>query len=224
MDVSSFLGGNFLTHLDLPAPVQTWTIAKVEQQMVGQGANAEEKICVRFSEFPSKPLSLNKVNLRRIVRLYTTDATQWIGKQVLIYRSQTTYASDMVLCVRVNTPGVVPPLNERQLPEPILEKNGLPFVPQQSTTAQVPIQPVAAPQDPAAIPQPSVQPVAPPMPPVAAAPQPGPAVQPTPAAGTEAAPAQSSVAPPQRQASQQPVAAAPQPSPWDQSDNSPPSA
>ena len=79
MDVSSFMGGNFLTHVDLPIAIQTWTIAKVDQQMVGQGAQAEEKICVTFSEFRSKPLSMNKTNLKRIVRIYTTDATEWIG-------------------------------------------------------------------------------------------------------------------------------------------------
>ena len=197
--------------------MQTWTIAKVDQQMVGQGAQAEEKICVTFSEFRSKPLSMNKTNLKRIVRIYTTDATEWIGRQVLIYRSQTTYGSEMVLCVRLNTPGIVPPLNENRLPEPILEKNGLPFVPQRSATAQVPVQPVTAPQNPPASPQPPAQPVAPPMQePVASAPQPVPVVQPTPATGTQAEPGQTPVAPPHPQASQQPVASATQPSPWDQ--------
>ena len=62
MDVSSFLGGNFLTHVDLPLPYQVWTIGKADQQLVG----TDQKICLTFAEFPAKSLGLNKTNLRRV--------------------------------------------------------------------------------------------------------------------------------------------------------------
>ena len=47
MDVSSFLGGSWLTHQDLPAQSQQWTIREVSQQLVG-GQDLE--ICVKFDQ------------------------------------------------------------------------------------------------------------------------------------------------------------------------------
>lgn len=108
MDVSSFMGGNFLTHLDLPQPNQVWSIGTVDQQLVGQGKTAEQKICITFGEH-HKPLAMNKTNLKRIAALYSTDANAWIGKQLLVYRSRTTFGNETVLCVRVCGPTQAPP-------------------------------------------------------------------------------------------------------------------
>ena len=59
MDVSSFMGGRFLTHLDLPAQTQVWTIKDVKQRLVG----ADQKVCIWFHQH-AKPLGLNKTNLK----------------------------------------------------------------------------------------------------------------------------------------------------------------
>ncbi len=40
MDISTFLGGQFLTHLDLAAPSQNCTIRDVKQQLVGIDGDA----------------------------------------------------------------------------------------------------------------------------------------------------------------------------------------
>ena len=109
MDVSSFLAGKFLTHLDLPQPFQVWTIGKVDRQMVGRGKDAEEMVCVVFAEFPAKPLATNKTNLKRLVKLYSIDAAQWTGKQVLVYRTTTSYGDETMLCVRLCGPQQAPP-------------------------------------------------------------------------------------------------------------------
>ena len=101
MDVSQFLGGSLMTHTDLPQPYQVGTITKVEQRLVGQGQQAETKICCTFQELPQKALGLNKTNLRRIAELYGTDASQWQGKQLLVYRSATEFQGQRKLCVRV---------------------------------------------------------------------------------------------------------------------------
>ena len=149
MDVSGFLGGNFLTHLDLPQPYQVWTIAKIDQQLVGQGQTAEQKICVTFSEH-NKPLAMNKTNLKRTALLYSTNANAWGGKQVLVYRSSTTYGNDTVLCIRVCGP-TQPPL------DPICDAQGIAVLFQavaQPTTSPAPQSP------PAPISPPAAQPVA----------------------------------------------------------------
>ena len=147
MDVSSFLGGNFLSQVDLQQPVQLWTIGKVDQQLVGQGQTADQRVCVTFAEFPSKPLALNKTNLKRVAELYTVDANAWIGRQVQVYRTTTDFAGRTTLCVRVCGPTQAPP-------EPLCDQQGnaVPFQPQQvmatspvDVSAQMPAQPVAVP-------------------------------------------------------------------------------
>ena len=127
MDVSSFLGGNFLTHLDLPAPWLTWTVSQVQQQLVG----TDQKICLIFAEFPAKPLACNKTNLARAAELYSTNANAWTGRPLLVYRSTTTFQGTSRLCVRVCGPQQAPP-------DPICDQQGnaVPYQPQ-------PLQPMA---------------------------------------------------------------------------------
>ena len=148
MNVSSFLSGNFLTHLDLPLPLQTWKISKADQQLVGQ----DQKICISFAEFPAKALGLNKTNLRRIADLYGLDAAAWPEKQLQVYRSTTTYGGKVMQCVRVCGPQQAPP-------DAICDAQGN-FIPPTAPApaSQAVVQhPVAAPQQQAATVQ---QPVA----------------------------------------------------------------
>jgi len=167
MDVSSFMGGNFFSQVDLASPVQVMTINKVDQQLVGQGPQAEQKICVSFNE-SAKPLALNKTNLKRVAALYSTDANQWPGKQLLVYRSSTTFSGQPKLCVRICGAQQTPP-------DPICDQQGNAVAFQPQAVAPAPV-PQAAPQ-PIAVPQ-------------AAAPLQAPVAQPQQASPWQGAPAQ----------------------------------
>lgn len=148
MNISSFLSGKYLTQVDLPQPSQVWTIAEANQQLVGN----DQKVCISFVEFPAKPLGLNKTNLRRIADLYGLDASSWSGKQLQVYRSQTTYSGKLMLCVRVCGPQEPPP-------ESVCDDQGNPVPP-------APVASMPARQQVNASPQPSAaaQPVAAPKP------------------------------------------------------------
>ena len=160
MNVSSFLSGNYLTHLDLPLPLQTWTISKADQQLVG----TDQKICISFAEFPAKAIGLNKTNLKRIASLYGLDASAWVGQQLLVYRSTTAYGGQLTQCVRVVGPQQQP-LDDNDMPtqavalqsaapaaQPAVQQPVVAPVQQQAVPAQQ--QPVAAPQQqPVAAPQ-----------------------------------------------------------------------
>jgi len=212
MNVSSFLSGNFLTHVDLPQSSQCWTISKTGQQLVG----TDQKIVITFAEFPAKPLGLNKTNLGRIAKLNGFEADAWAGKQLQVYRSRTTYSGKVMPCVRVCSPQQLPP-------EGVCDANGNPVGPQPAPQTPpyavlnpVGIGPVEAPPQPApqpqAVPEQAQQPVAP-----------APGQQPV-ALQPVVAPAQP-VAVPQPE----PPVAAPQPTPWEADQatlqqNSPPSA
>lgn len=132
MDVTAFLAGNFLTHVDLPAPSQVWTIRDVKQQLVG----TDQKICIHFAEH-QKPLGLNKTNLRTIADGYTIRSEGWIGKQLELFKDRTQFQGRVVDCIRVRIP------SGPQQPAPPAQQQ-----------AQQP-QPVAPPQQPAAAPAPA---------------------------------------------------------------------
>jgi hypothetical protein len=205
MDVSSYLGGSFCTHLDLPAPIQVWTIGKVDAQLVGQGQTADQKICLTFNELPSKPLALNKTNLKRVAELYSTNGGAWAGRQLQVYRSTAVFQGNTVLCVRVCGPQAAPP-------EAICDQQGNAVLYQPPAAPAQQAQQYAAPQQPApqpaAVPQPAVQ-------------QPAAAPQAAPAAVPQPQPVQAPVAAPQPQ---QPPAQPGNAAPWEANDNSPPAA
>ena len=128
MDVSSFLTGNFLTHLDLPTPSQTWTVRAVKQQLVG----SDPKICIWFNEH-QKPLGLNKTNLRTIADRYSVESAAWVGKSLELYKDRCQFQSKTVDCVRVRIPSA-----PEQTAPPVQ-----PSAPQPATA--IPPQPVAPP-------------------------------------------------------------------------------
>jgi len=150
MNVSSFLGGNFLTHLDLPLPYQRWTVSKVDQQLVGQGQSAEQKICIGFAEFQSKPLALNKTNLKRVAQLYSDEADSWIGRQLLVYRSTTSFQGESRLCVRLCGPQQPPPDPPCDLHGNLVPYQPTGSPPQGAVSLEEPVNPpTAPPQEPA---------------------------------------------------------------------------
>ena len=163
IDVSSFLSGNYLTQVDVPDPVQVWTIRSADVQQVGD----DRKLCLWFNEFPAKALAANKTNLARIVEIYGKDAGAWPGKPLLVYRSRTNYAGKDMLCLRVSRPDAPPA-------DPVFDSQGTPVAPpaMQPATQVVPVNAVAQPAVPVGpvAAQPAVVQPAGPVGPVAAQP------------------------------------------------------
>ena len=167
MDISSFLGGNFLTHLDLPAQTQIWHIKDVKQGLVG----TDQKVCVWFHQH-AKPLGLNKVNLKVIAEAFGVQAAAWVGRSIEVFKTQCDYQGRLVDCIRLRVPPQAPPPSQvpavvTPAPEPqMTAATGQTSQPVASpSTPPVAQQPVAAPQQ--AAPDPAVveqQPVAAPQP------------------------------------------------------------
>lgn len=74
------------------------TIARVEVREVG--AEKVKKGVVYFSEF-DRGLVLNKTNSRTIASLYGSNTDDWIGEEITIYRSETSFQNKTVPCIRV---------------------------------------------------------------------------------------------------------------------------
>ena len=115
LNVSGHIGGDFMTHKNLILPCQVLTIGAATEELVG--AEKDRKICIGFSEYPTKKLALNKTNLERIATLYGMNAEAWQGKPLQVYRSRTEYARKPMLCIRV--------CGLRETPqEPVLDLEG----------------------------------------------------------------------------------------------------
>jgi hypothetical protein len=76
------------------------TIKEVKQEEVKNESGTDVCPIVYFAELP-KPLVMNKTNAKRIATMYGPDTDHWIGKQVTLYASETTYRGEVVPCVRV---------------------------------------------------------------------------------------------------------------------------
>ena len=137
MDVSSFLGGSYLTQHDLPLQPAVWTVVGVTQQQVG----TDQKIVVQFREH-QKGLGLNKTNLRAIAQAYGTNAQAWIGRQLELFKDVTFFQGRQTPCIRVRIPAA--PLQQPQAAMMQPPQPAQPYQPQpaQLMTGPAPQQPL----------------------------------------------------------------------------------
>lgn len=92
------------------------TIAKVQAGTVGghQGKAKSKKALIRLKEF-DKPLIANKTNAKAIAGMYGNDTTQWIGKRITMYPTETQFGGETVDCIRVRP---TPPRGESSGKQP----------------------------------------------------------------------------------------------------------
>ena len=74
------------------------TIEGYDQEEVG----AERDICptLKLKEF-DRTFVVNRTNCKRIVAKYGNDLSEWIGKQITLYPSETDFGGRTVPCIRV---------------------------------------------------------------------------------------------------------------------------
>lgn len=77
---------------------KTVTMKSVEIKTVG--ADQVRKGVLYLEEF-DRGLVLNKTNSRAIADLFGADTTEWIGKKLDLYRSETSLDGKIVPCIRV---------------------------------------------------------------------------------------------------------------------------
>lgn len=100
-DVRAMYDATFLGAWDLCGREWVVTIAKVKQgELVAQGNRKSKKPVVYF-EHTKKPLALNKTNMRTIAGMYGYRASEWVGKRITIYPTQTMFGPDTVDAIRV---------------------------------------------------------------------------------------------------------------------------
>lgn len=76
------------------------TIQRVEEEILGQGKDAQKKAVIYFDE-DDKGMVCNKTNFKTIASLHGDDTDDWIGKQITLYATEVPFGDKMVMSVRV---------------------------------------------------------------------------------------------------------------------------
>ena len=99
----SMVDREWLFAFDLQGKDVTLTIDRVEAgNVTGTGGKKTRKPVVHFREGKEKkPLALAVTNCKAIAGLYGNDVEQWVGKRITLYPTTTTFAGEVVECIRV---------------------------------------------------------------------------------------------------------------------------
>jgi hypothetical protein len=100
-DVRGMFDRQYLGVWDLAGRDVTVTIARVVAgELTAQGGRKSKKPVVYF-EKTEKALPLNKTNMKTIAGMYGFRASDWVGKKITLFPTQTTFGSDTVEAIRV---------------------------------------------------------------------------------------------------------------------------
>lgn len=100
MDFRKMFKSQWFTASELDGKELIVTIDKVTVETVKNQSGDEQCPTVHFKEH-SKPLVLNKTNAKAIAKRHGNDADDWVGKQITLRESVTTFGGEEVPCVRV---------------------------------------------------------------------------------------------------------------------------
>ena len=100
MDIRKCFPSKWLECADLDGQVHTLTIVRISIEEVGK--QKEQRPAVWFDGV-SKGLVLNKTNGNTIAAIYGFETDGWIGKQIMIYPTETEFGGKMVSCIRVKS-------------------------------------------------------------------------------------------------------------------------
>lgn len=101
MKASDAFPSPFLKADDLQGKNVTVTIAGVEMQEIGQGAQKSVKPVISFVG-KEKGLVCNKTNWNTIIKLWGDETDEWEGKKIILCPREVEYQGEMVLSIRVS--------------------------------------------------------------------------------------------------------------------------
>ena len=67
------------------------------------GQNEPKKLAIKFKD-KKKGVVLNKTNAVRIMSVYGSDSSQWVGKEIFLFSEPTDFNGQSVKAVRVRVP------------------------------------------------------------------------------------------------------------------------
>ena len=118
MKMSDAFASKYLKAADLQGQRISLVINHVTIESVGKEDKPEDKPIVYFMG-KQKGLVLNVTNKNVFVLLYGKETTQWTGRQIELYPSQTDFRGEVVACIRCRAPGAVGALGVAPVAAPL---------------------------------------------------------------------------------------------------------
>ncbi len=113
-NINKAFPSKYLSAPDLNDTEVTVTMGEVRFEEVG--SDKEHKPILYF-QGKTKGLVLNKTNARKITEITGSGITEeWVGQQIRLYPTETTFGADIVECIRVKA--VAKPKMQRMTPQP----------------------------------------------------------------------------------------------------------
>lgn len=78
----------------------TLTMERITTELIGEGRDQKEKPVIYFTETKAG-LVLNKTNGTSIKKLYGPNTDNWMGKRIVLYKTEVQVGSEMKDCIRV---------------------------------------------------------------------------------------------------------------------------
>src|SRR4051794_41038388 len=116
-DIAKLFPSKYLKPEDLAGSEVTVTIANVAVEEIGQSKDRKALLALVGI---TKWFVLNKTNVNAIGKLHGPNFAGWIGKQIVLYRTTTSFGGETVDCIRVKAPpaGGAPPAAAPAPPAP----------------------------------------------------------------------------------------------------------
>ena len=103
MNYKQMFPSKFLRAVDIGSGGDNVVIDRVAMEMVGQGADAEEK-SVLYIRDVTQGLILNITNANSIAAMHGDDTDDWIGRTITLFRTKVQFKADMVDAIRIKRP------------------------------------------------------------------------------------------------------------------------
>lgn len=119
MRISSAFPSKYLRAADLPEDKSVAVVIDhVSIENVAGNDDPNDEKPVLYFQGKQKGVVLNRTNANVISAVYGDDTDQWVGKQVLLYATETSFQGKMMPCIRMRIPkhGAAP---GRPAPQPV---------------------------------------------------------------------------------------------------------
>ena len=110
-DYREYYDEKYITAFDLKGLDTVVTIREVRPEKVKSASGEATKPLVFFNEF-EKGMVFNKTNGHSVAALYGSHVPNWVGKQITLYPTETTYNGAQKPCIRIRAGVPTPPAAE----------------------------------------------------------------------------------------------------------------
>ena len=120
MNVNTIFPSNYLKAADLKGSQVRVTIDKVDLEILGQGAQAQQRPVIYFLG-KDKGLVANKTNMSAIATVYGDETDDWHGAEIVLFETMVDFQGKTTPAIRVKIPPRKPAAAVVRATTPVME-------------------------------------------------------------------------------------------------------